>query len=937
VRGLLAKFLLVMVPLFLVLSVPGLGALVDHELRNQQEALAARIGNQAARVAAALGRHDVAANPLLAHDLLSPLAADRAFLCAEVRLHGSNRLLAATPAQQGCANHIKGMRLALPVGGDRAAVLVVRFSDVEIVEARKLQRSLWLSVVGLSFLIATAAAALGFRVIVGRPLARLLAAVRHATETGERKPVGKTPRDELGKVMVAFNDMMERETEHERALTEQKRAFESIVRGVPDALVLTDENRRIIVANPGVKTVFGYEPEEVKGKHTSVFFASQEEFERLGRLRFNEKSADTVPVIEARFRRKSGEEFPVEVVGASLRNPNGEVVGFIGLMRDISERKRAEAALAKAHSDLEIKVKQRTAELSTTNEQLLKEIKDRKDVERRLRLTEEHYALAMQASSEVLWEWSAETGVISTHPTAWQRLGLADRPHQSTMEEWVSVIHPDDVERYWTNLKAYLSGKTEIYVNEYRVRQTDGSYRWIHDRGLGLRNKEGVVYRMGGSFADVTQRKRIQQDLQNQTKLNRSLEEFHQVQKHESLGTLAGGIAHDFNNILSIMTGFTHLVADDLPDDSPHQSALMEVLKSGERGADLVQQILTYAQKSERKWSNVQLDVLLRDGARMLRAAIPTTIDINLDLQDGVAPVSADETQLLQIVTNLCINAGHAIGNTQGQIDVSCKEVRVGRDRPAALQKLVEAKRADSINIVKRADGSGGRLWFGHLSTGRHVRFAIEDNGCGMDWATLGRIFEPFFTTKEVGEGTGLGLAAVTGIVRDHNGAIMIDTLCDQGTRFEIYLPIAKPATGLAEVADKSLAGNESILFVEDSVRTRQSARGGLITLGYKVTTKADGASALRAVEKEPKAWDLVVTDQELPKMRGIDLAIQLRALRSDLPLIMCSSGVNEQLEMEAKAAGIQRVCATPMTGNQLAAIVREIFDARRKRRKNAA
>ena len=940
-RGLLVKFLWVMVPLFLALSVPGIGALVDHQRRDTEEALAARIGNQAARVAAAFGRHRATANPSLAQDLLEPLAADRAFLCAEVRSRATGRRLAAAPRQQGCSklseSQTAEMRLSLPIGDDGAATLIVRFTSLEVVKANAQHRSLWLSVVGLSFLIAILAAAIGFRIIVGRPLGQLLNAIRHATETGERKPVEKAPKDELGRVIVAFNELLHRETEREDSLTQQRSVFESIFRGVPDALVLTDAERRIIVANPGVKTVFGYDPEEVKGKLTATFFANQEEFERLGKQRFNKKSPDMVPSIEARFRRKSGEEFPVEVVGASIRDQDGAVVGFIGLMRDISERKKVEAALAEAHSHLEIQVKERTAELRRTNRRLREEIKERKTIEMRLRQTEEHYALAMQSTSEVFWEWTAETGRLSRHPVAWKKFGLADRPYETTVEEWIDVIHPDDVEHYQANFNSYMRGETEVYVSEYRVRRTDGGYRWIHERGLGLRNENGDVYRMGGSFADVTRRKRTERDLQTQTELNQSMEEFHQVQKHESLGTLAGGIAHDFNNILNIMMGFAHLIVGDLPSGSPHRPALLEILKSGERGAALVEQILTYAQKAERRRDHVQLDALLEDGVGMIRAALPSSARIESDCQIGVAPVLADETQLLQIITNLCVNAAHALGGAPGQIDVSCREISVNRGRPTRLRQLLEANGSDAMNIEKRKKGLGGRLWFGQMSSGRHVRFAVEDNGCGMDWATLSRIFEPFFTTKPVGEGTGLGLAAVTGIVRDHGGAIMIDTMRDKGTRFEVYLPAAEAKRPADDVADAKLAGVESILMVGGSAKLLRSMAEQLTELGYDVTTRADGAAGLKVFESKPDAWDLIVADQVMAKLAGMEFARHVRATRADLPIVMRCGLVNSQLKAEAKAAGVSEIHVEPLTGAALAGIARGIFDRPHKPDRNVA
>ncbi|MDH3280681.1 MAG: ATP-binding protein [Gammaproteobacteria bacterium] len=295
-------------------------------------------------------------------------------------------------------------------------------------------------------------------------------------------------------------------------------------------------------------------------------------------------------------------------------------------------------------------------------------------------------------------------------------------------------------------------------------------------------------------FRDVSDRKTAEQER------DEALAKFHEAQKHESLGTLAAGVAHDFNNILGIMNGYTHLALDDAPENSPIRKMLEETIRAGERGAALVRQILAYTRSDENVDAVACLDRSVSETVNMLQSTLPATIRLDLQIPSLQVHVRADETRIHQLVTNLCINAAHAIGSRPGTIKVSCNVEKVSQHSGANLRQLLDAKNADAITTEQQPDGQGGMLWFGAVSPGDYVHLTVEDDGAGIDSSTLDRIVEPFFTTKAVGEGTGLGLSAVAGITRSARGAFTIESRVGQGTRFDLYFPLVEVGTVSSEM-----------------------------------------------------------------------------------------------------------------------------------------
>jgi signal transduction histidine kinase len=381
-----------------------------------------------------------------------------------------------------------------------------------------------------------------------------------------------------------------------------------------------------------------------------------------------------------------------------------------------------------------------------------------------------------------------------------------------------------------------------------------------------------------------------------------------QSQKMEAIGTLAGGIAHDFNNILSAIIGYTELAYEDLPEHSGAKKLLVQVLNSGERARDLIRQILSFSRLNKEEKKALKLPPVIREVAKLLRASIPATVDIQLFIQDEDATVMADPIQMQQVLMNLCTNAAYAMKDQGGIIEIHLQLETISHQDP-------------------RFDQSMG---------GEYYLISIHDSGPGIDEHIIHRIFEPFFTTKDPGEGTGMGLSVVHGIIKNHKGIIDVKSKkksedCEKsGTTFFVYLPAVKVTVredNQCSELDPILGGNEHILLVDDEEVLIDLGKQMLTRWGYTVTTCLSGIDALKLFQKDPDQFDLMITDLTMPRLTGIQLAKQVKAIRQDLPIVLCT-GFSTHLSIEAiTAAGINRHLLKPLVSTQLAGVVRGLLD----------
>lgn len=397
----------------------------------------------------------------------------------------------------------------------------------------------------------------------------------------------------------------------------------------------------------------------------------------------------------------------------------------------------------------------------------------------------------------------------------------------------------------------------------------------------------------------VKENKKYQDFLEEE--VQRKTAELHQAQKLEAIGILAGGIAHDFNNILSAIMGFAELAQCKSEKGSEVSEYLRQVLKASYRARELVRQILTFSRKTDTERHPVQAALVIKEAIKLLRATLPMTTQLNQQIRKDKTLIMADPTEIHQVMTNLCTNAFHALPEEQGIITVGIDEISITKD---------------DLNR------------FPELTAGNYLELTVSDNGCGMDSTVMASIFDPFFTTKEKEQGTGLGLSVVHGIVTACGGTITAQSEPGKGTTFTLLFPVIKGVdVEKVETAEVLPFGNESILFVDDEKDLRLLAKRMLAYLGYSVVCCSSGQEALEKVREASTAFDLVITDQSMPIMPGIELSRQLLAINPDLPVLLCtgySSVINEE---KALAEGLSGFLLKPLSIKVLARKIRDSLD----------
>ena len=419
--------------------------------------------------------------------------------------------------------------------------------------------------------------------------------------------------------------------------------------------------------------------------------------------------------------------------------------------------------------------------------------------------------------------------------------------------------------------------------------------RWYMNYDQAVPWLDGRFVRMQIAM-DITELKQAEGERQ------RLEAQLRQSQRIEAIGTLAGGIAHDFNNILGAITGFTELSLFDLEENQmPDPVNLRQVLKAADRARELIKHILTFSRETEREFSPVEVSIILKESLAFLRSSLPTTIEIRRNIETENSRILADPTQIHQVIMNLGANAGQAMIQNGGVLEATLAELSI------------ESVDAEPMEI----------------EPGRYLRLTISDTGHGMDRPVLERIFEPYFTTKEPGEGTGLGLAVVHGAVKQHGGAIKVYSEPGKGTVFHVFLPLVPslaPEDGLPESVTIP-GGSESILFVDDEATLAELGQSLLVRLGYRVTSRVSSLEALELFRRNPYEFDLVITDQTMPNMTGLELAKKIILLRPDIPIILCTGFSRQATYEQTDEIGIKKILMKPLILKNMAESVREVLD----------
>jgi PAS domain S-box-containing protein len=553
--------------------------------------------------------------------------------------------------------------------------------------------------------------------------------------------------------------------------------------------------------------------------------------------------------IETRAWSNEANEYHYVIARAvPIKTPDGEVREWVGTVTDIHQQKLAEKTL------LENEERYRT--ITENSPDVI------------LRYDKELRHVYVSPNIKTLSGKTAEEYIGKTH----EQLGYSNR-----------VLHTCEK----AIRKTFKTGQQQEV--EYDYHTPDGViFVNLRLKPEYSHNGDGTVESVIGVSRDVTGRKRLEDQLR-------------QAQKMEAIGTLAGGIAHDFNNILGIILGYTELTLEETPPNTIQHENLKQVFSATNRASELVKQILAFSRKSEKEKRPVYVSQIAKEVLKMIRSTLPSTIDIHSSIANKTGLVMANPTQIHQVLMNLCTNAGHAMRENGGLLELILDEMELNQD-------------------LYNQRG---------LTAGKYMHLTVTDSGHGMKPGVMERIFEPYFTTKKTGEGTGMGLSVVHGIIKSHNGDISVASQEGRGTTFDVFLPLSETRDLPKVKAVESVnGGSEHILFVDDEKDLVDMGKQMLEKMGYKVTVRTSSIEVLEAFRQDPAKFDLVITDQTMPNMTGTQLTRELLKIRPNLPVILCT-GFSETVSKENyKTLGIRSFVMKPIIKNEISKIIREVLES---------
>jgi len=615
------------------------------------------------------------------------------------------------------------------------------------------------------------------------------------------------------------------------------------------AICILDADQELILeVNDAFARIYGYSKAELEGKLKVTDITAEPDATREALRRASEGGSVFVPL--RYHRKKDGTVFPVELTASAFQLGGHTLVTL--LTHDITERKAAEQALQQTRRDLE----------------------------------------KAQAVGKV-GSWISDIhggGKLSWSAECCRVFGLTESTFDGTVDTFYKLVHPEDRAAVGAAADDALLGKRP-YEIEHRIVRPDGSIRWVREQAQVERDPAGKPLRMVGVVQDITDRRKLEEQLRH-------------AQKMEAVGTLAGGVAHDFNNILTAILMQLSVLRLNPSLNDEARKAVEDLEQGANRAANLTRQLLLFSRQSVMQTRLLDINVLVENLLKMLGRVLGEHIHLEWKPGPGICAVDGDSGMLEQVIMNLCVNARDAMPKG-GRLAISTQ--------------LLNLTRADcSRNEQARP--------------GQFVRLTVADTGCGMDEQILGRIFEPFFTTKDVGKGTGLGLATVHGIVQQHRGWVEVESKAGLGSTFRVYLPALEATAGTspAPAMPEIRGGTETILLVEDEENLRTLVGHCLRQQGYSVLEGSTGAQALSIWEQQEGCIDLVLTDMVMPGgMTGLELAERLRERKRDVKIIL-TSGYSTELMHEGSIQNNQVVfLPKPYEIRHLAGKVRECLEAR--------
>lgn len=631
----------------------------------------------------------------------------------------------------------------------------------------------------------------------------------------------------------------------EKALQESSIRYQSMVDNMTDYIVVHDLHGTIAETNYRVTAEMGYAYDDIVGKNIRDLIVPEQrpDFDGyyLQRLKFGHKVTGRVA-----FFAKNDQTREISFSGIKARQADGHEMVYC-LARDITDRQRTEKALAESRA--------RFKDIFET------------------------------AAAGMIIVHDKSRRIVEANPAAAQMIGLSldeingkivDRLIRNRESNWLLLddhhaIHPMEC-KVMTKAGAAIT-----VLKTMRPMQFNDDAHWI------------VSF---VSMQKVKEAESAKRDAERQ---------MHQAQHLQAIGTLAGGIAHDFNNILYGVMGYAQLALDDAPRGSMLHDNLKEILQGSNRAKELVAQILTFSRQGDMEKKPLHPAPLIKEVLKLIRASLPTTIEIRIRIDAPSDIIEANATQIHQVIMNLCTNAAHAMLPEGGVIDVSLTN--------------------ETITVEEE-------VRHGTLAPGVYAKLCVADTGPGIPPDVRERIFDPFFTTKEQGEGTGMGLAVVLGVVQGHEGGIRVHSDAGEGSRFEILLPLAAREERTEETGCGSLqGGTERILFVDDERSIVHMAHRMLSKLGYHVTTCEDPFEALELFQRKPETFDLLITDLTMPAIKGSDLARRLLQIRPDLPVILCTGYGDRITTDQLREIGIRDMLIKPILRYNLAVSIRQALE----------
>lgn len=511
-----------------------------------------------------------------------------------------------------------------------------------------------------------------------------------------------------------------------------------------------------------------------------------------------------------------------------------------------------------------------------------RDITKAKQAEDQLRTSRESLARAQEIANVGNWDWEIGTGRLTWSDQIYRIFGLDPKRFGATYQDFFRTIHPEDRELVTEAVAEALEGD-KPYSIKHRIVRPVGDLRFVQEEAVVYRAEDGTPLRMVGTVQDVTS----QTELQEQLNL---------AQKMEAIGTLAGGIAHDFNNLLTVIIGFTEVAQRRLSESYLPVEELDEIRRASYRAKDLVKQILTYSRQTETEKSRIDIRPIVKEAIKFTRSTLPASISFKEMIQPDVEPINGHAAQIHQVVLNLITNAAQAMSSTGGRLNVELVGLDLNNDAPDP--------------------GSG-------LEPGRYIRLVVADTGPGIDRSIRDRIFDPFFTTKEQGEGTGLGLSVVKGIVDDHGGSIRVVSDPSLGTRFEVYFPAAPgEADPVAEPRPISRTGRGRILLIDDQPKVLKIGRVLLEELGYETLTETSARGAVELVSGRADRIDLVITDFDMPELNGLELAQEVARIAPSVPILIASGLLHEEVLRATENPSIKGLLKKPFTEAELSAAI---------------